>query len=347
MERFGYTILALAVSTLWQVPAQAHHSASNFDVSNKITLEGTIVRYEWKNPHVYVWLEQDASADGQGGAEKVVWELEGQPPSMLRRMGWTQETLNVGDHVTIEGSPDRNAGKKKALMETLHKDDNTVLDQSYAAIFASLSKNDATETYHADNFNGTWATLLNYQVIGPLLMPTKSFQLTEKGLAAVDSFVETVDSPALKCIPGAAPGAMLAPDVKVIDVRDDVVVIRSEFDGIERVVHLDQKNHYGAAESIQGHSIGHWEDGVLVVDTAHFAPYRASIAGLPSGRTKHLTERFALSEDGSQINYSFELEDPEYLAQTVSGTNVQWIYRPDLDYKPSPCDQDNARRFAN
>jgi hypothetical protein len=40
-----------------------------------------------------------------------------------------------------------------------------------------------------------------------------------------------------------------------------------------------------------------------------------------------------------------ELEDPEYLTQPVTG-EVQWPYRPDLEYVALPCDLDNARRFA-
>ena len=346
MERINYSATILAGALIFPQLALAHHSASNFDTNNKITLEGTIVRYEWKNPHVYVWLAENPNADTQKDTQQVVWEIEGQPPSMLRRMGWTQETLKIGDRVTVTASADRNPEKKKALLETLHKADNTLLDQSYATIFASLSKNDATEIYHASGINGTWATLINYQVIAPLLMPKNTLQLTEKGLAAVDNFNEAVDSPSLQCNPGAAPGTMLAPDVKVIEVSDDAIVMRSEFSDTERVIHLNQKNHNSAVESNQGHSIGHWEGRTLVVDTTHFAPYRASIAGLPSGNAKHIVEKFTLSEDGSELSYSYELEDPEYLAAPVAGNGVKWIYRPDLSYKSLPCDIENAQRFT-
>jgi hypothetical protein len=56
-------------------------------------------------------------------------------------------------------------------------------------------------------------------------------------------------------------------------------------------------------------------------------------------------ERLALHEDGSGVTYSYELEDPEYLAAPVTGS-VEWQYRPDLDYHAVACDLDNARRFV-
>ena len=66
-------------------------------------------------------------------------------------------------------------------------------------------------------------------------------------------------------------------------------------------------------------------------------------AGLPSGARKHLVERFALNADGG-LAYSFELDDPDYLRERVTGT-TQWLYRPDVEYVATPCDRDNAKRF--
>jgi hypothetical protein len=95
---------------------------------------------------------------------------------------------------------------------------------------------------------------------------------------------------------------------------------------------------------VQGHSIGRWDNGVLVVDTASFTPHRlGNGAGLPSGARKHLVERFALSAQGG-VTYSFELADPEFLKEPVTGT-AEWLHRPDVDFTATPCSTDNARRF--
>ena len=77
---------------------------------------------------------------------------------------------------------------------------------------------------------------------------------------------------------------MILPGFRSIEVRDDAVAIRGEDAAVERLVHLDVATHDGAAPSVQGHSIGRWDDGTLVVDTAQFTPHRlGNGAGLPSG----------------------------------------------------------------
>jgi hypothetical protein len=167
---------------------------------------------------------------------------------------------------------------------------------------------------------------------------------TPAGVAAITEFRDADANPGLDCVPFASPPYMILPGFRSIELRDDAVVIRGEDAAVERVVHLNVANHDGAAPSVQGHSIGRWENGALVVDTARFGPHRlGNGAGLPSGAAKHLVERFALNAEGG-LTYSFEVEDAEYLKERVTGT-AQWLYRPDVEYTPTPCSRDNAQRF--
>ena len=82
---------------------------------------------------------------------------------------------------------------------------------------------------------------------------------------------------------------------------------------------------------------------MLVVDTTNFAD-EVTWAGLSSGGAKHLVERFAVSDDGKAMNYSFVWEDAEYLAEPVSGSG-QLTFRPDLKLEGADCDLESARRF--
>ena len=79
----------------------AHHSfASEFDANTPMNLKGVVTKVEWKNPHTYFYLDV-TGADG-----KVAnWALEMGSPNALMRQGWTRNTLNIGDKVTVEGSP--------------------------------------------------------------------------------------------------------------------------------------------------------------------------------------------------------------------------------------------------
>ena len=48
-------------------PTSAHHSISMFDTSQEILIEGTVARFDWVNPHMYLTVETKGP-DGQAGA---------------------------------------------------------------------------------------------------------------------------------------------------------------------------------------------------------------------------------------------------------------------------------------
>jgi hypothetical protein len=90
----------------------------------------------------------------------------------------------------------------------------------------------------------------------------------------------------------------------------------------------------------QGHSIGRWEEGALVVDTVlfedHRAPIRGPNEGVPSGAERHVVERYTLSEDGNRILIEFSVEDPEYLAEPFTGT-LEWVYVSNFELSGFSC----------
>ena len=93
--RVRLTILSVSVSLgallLVSVPAWAHHSNSAFYIEQIIEVKGVITKWEWVNPHTFIYLSVD---DGKGG--KVEWTVEGRAPGVLRRAGWERTTLQVG-----------------------------------------------------------------------------------------------------------------------------------------------------------------------------------------------------------------------------------------------------------
>jgi hypothetical protein len=81
------------------VPALAHHSfAAQFDATKPITLQGTVTKVEWRNPHIWVYLDVK-DADGK----VTPWECEGGAPNALTRQGWSRTTLKIGEPLTIDG----------------------------------------------------------------------------------------------------------------------------------------------------------------------------------------------------------------------------------------------------
>jgi hypothetical protein len=91
------------MATLMLAPAPqtlAHHSFAAEYGSKPITLNGTIVKFVWMNPHTRIYLDV---TDASGAVTR--WECEGNAPGGLQSNGWSRESLKPGDHVTIEGYP--------------------------------------------------------------------------------------------------------------------------------------------------------------------------------------------------------------------------------------------------
>jgi uncharacterized protein DUF6152 len=326
------TLLVIATGGI----ALAHHGTANFDTTQKVQLEGTITRYDWANPHVFIWLE---TRDEHGNA--VTWQVEGGPPALLRRAGVTRDLISVGQHVKVIGHPGRAPDRHQAVMSSLQTEANeTIAFGQVDATSAIISKREQVPVA-ATSLQGTWGSLIDMAVFAKLSV--RQLKLTDKGRQAVSGYAEN-KSDYGKCLDGIVPGSMLAPDIKRVVLSDTTITIGREWDGVIRSIHMDQRSHDGAAPSLQGHSIGHWEGDTLVIDTARFTPHPAGISlRVPSGPDKHLVERVKLDADKTHLLYSFVLDDPEYLTEPVVSGDVLWTYRPDLEFAPTACDPEIAR----
>ena len=68
MKRPTAAIPILAAAALLSVPASAHHSQSMFDTSQEILIEGTVARFDWVNPHMYLIVETKGPLDTRRAA---------------------------------------------------------------------------------------------------------------------------------------------------------------------------------------------------------------------------------------------------------------------------------------
>ena len=84
------------VPSLW-----AHHGLAQFDTKHPLKLQGTVTRFEWINPHAYIY------ADVKDEKGKLAnWRLEMGSLGMLTRFGgWTRDTLKPGDKIIFDGFP--------------------------------------------------------------------------------------------------------------------------------------------------------------------------------------------------------------------------------------------------
>jgi hypothetical protein len=329
---FLLSVPAAALS-LMTLPAAAHHSQAIYDTDQIVTIEGIVTDYRWTNPHTYLYVETQSDS-----GETVVRAIEGQVTAIMRRLGWDSDTFAPGDHVIVRAHPSRDPKRTMALIYSAEK--NGVTWSGDVEPLRSLGK----AAGRADSLSGIWE--VPFTPLIRLFSEPSSWAVTAKGAEGVASYDDRSMNPQLQCIPRAAPWLMIFTGVHKIELGDSVVWIRTEYNTVDREVHMNA-SHDGAAFTRQGHSIGRWDGDVLVVDTTHFADNRSGHArGIRSGARKHLVERFSLDPGGESLTYRFELEDPEYLAAPVTG-ELQAAYRPDLDFRPVPCDLDTAGRFTS
>ncbi len=327
------SVLAVA---LWATGARAHHSSAMYDDHQTVTVTGVVTRYVWANPHVYIYVVQ------QVGAQKIEWEIEGGPPSILRRVGLSAATLHPGDSVTVTGKPAKNSARRALLPTSIKLGEVTVFDRKGEV--TQLTSYNARASGSERGLEGVWVTLLDLKVEEQL--DEDKLALTPKGRTARKHFDERTMHPGTRCVPYSAPVFMLTPDLKRIRRKDKVLLIDGEFDAAQRTIHMDAEAHDGAPVSNQGHSIGRWEGSSLVIDTTQFSPSSIGNAyGVPSGPGKHLVERLTPAADGKSLTYHFELSDPEYIATTVKA-DVRWVFNPTATYAPDKCDPESARHFT-
>jgi hypothetical protein len=83
------------------MPAFAHHTFAMFDLSHKLTLQGTVKEMQWTNPHCFLQLV--VSKDGK----TQEWSLQMNAPLDLYRNGWRPTSVKAGDNLTVIINPSK------------------------------------------------------------------------------------------------------------------------------------------------------------------------------------------------------------------------------------------------
>jgi hypothetical protein len=117
--------MARLLALLWILvcgAALAHHSfAVFFDTDSQLRkVTGVVKEFRFSNPHGVVTL-----AVKQGGRE-IIWRAETNSPSILRRRGWTAQSLHLGETITVEGWPARDGSNYMRLRSATHANGEAV-----------------------------------------------------------------------------------------------------------------------------------------------------------------------------------------------------------------------------
>ena len=329
----------IATASVCALPASAHHSDAGIDMESIVAFDGTVADLVWRNPHVYVLVEQ-TGADG----EAVEWELQMGPTNVMSRRGWRRDTLQPGEQVSVRAHASL-SGRPYGIIESIDKDGGLRLAEPTGGAPADATATTLEGTWIADR-SATMSYPGGFDGFFNALMT-----LNDNGRAAQAAYDPLSDeNPEATCVGRPTPAALVSTSLYLmeIDLREEeqTVILRSEYFDEVRTVYMDGREHPDPSERFAtGHSIGWWEGDTLVVDTRNFEDHRSPYQiGVPSGGQKHVVERYRLNGDGARIDLQFTLDDPEYLAEPMVHSR-QLNYSPHMRMYPGACDPEATSRF--
>jgi hypothetical protein len=332
MQRPLTAICALAASTALAAPAFAHHSQAMFDTSQELVIKGTVARFDWVNPHMYLVVDT-TGPDGKPA------QVEGEGLGITQALvdGLHKEDLKPGTPVVMRVNPNRGGwGKQVRILDVTTED---------GEIHPFYEANKRTRTLTpAKSLDGHWAP--NRAALGAGFGAMARWPITPEGRATQAKLI--ADG---LCYVEPVPFIAVLDELRTIEVGKDQIVMNFDNTGdrVDRIIHMTAKHPDNVQPSKQGHSIGRWEGETLVIDTIAFTPDPSGLGtNVPSSAGKHLTERLTLTEDKTRIRYEVTVEDPVFL--TGPGTlTQQWDHRPDLDFSQDTpgCDKNVAERYKS
>jgi len=98
IRRFGGLVIAALV--IGAATLSAHHSFAVFDMSQQKTITGVVSKFEWTNPHTFIWVDVP---NDKGVVES--WAIEGMSPNYLGRRGWSKNSVKAGEKITVSVRP--------------------------------------------------------------------------------------------------------------------------------------------------------------------------------------------------------------------------------------------------
>ncbi len=130
MKKTFLPLKALLLSAAFTTQTgHAHHSFAVHFVENEIVaVTGTVTGFRFSNPHGILSFEVKKD---DGTIEQ--WRAETNSPNVLRRRGWTKDSLKAGDSITVDGFPSRDGTPYMRVSKVTFADGRELIGQGRAA----------------------------------------------------------------------------------------------------------------------------------------------------------------------------------------------------------------------
>ncbi len=351
-----------AVALCLPATAFAHHGFGLFDRTQDAIFTGTIKSIEFVNPHAYLYLDADTADGGT-----IAMRCEMRAATLMRRSGWSKEMFIPGARATIHGYRHRQ-DPGSCYLEEITIGEAQELNRNDQIEFSAVDTSNRPLRLPSGepNISGDWAQEqyviaippsgrgvglvpksmkegIEAGTIAPDAIPSAGWNaqpvtLTARGKEEFDAFEmwSPTDNPRLRCEPTSIILDWVhdGPVNRVVQ-EENRIVINYGLVAYERVIHMNLDAHPVAiAASPTGHSIGHWEDDVLVVDTVGFQP-GVIVPPLRHSDQLHVVERFALDTESMTLNRSYVATDPVYFTDEYIGSDTLLV--ADVPYENHGC----------
>jgi len=347
-------------------PGFAHHAiGAKFDPGKPLRFSGVVTDVDWRNPHVHVFVNVKRNGEEQN------WAVELASTVMLKKSGWSSETLRPGDRVSVRGIVARD-GSMQLWGESVVLGGNRVL---YVKDTAPVPPDVARPTPRwpdgvpilgaVDASGGYWGYptktaleqdgaqvpmdaygLLKHLSDAPKVAP---FQPWALALYEDRQKRDLRDDPLyLKCKPTSGVREFQSPlGVQFIADRrrQRIFVLVGSGDRNYRILYLDGRKPVGQVGGddnnplYYGRSVGQWKGDTLVIQTTGFNEgFWFTNGGLPHTSMLHLTERFS-RPNYDTLHYEVTVDDPgAYTKPWTASWDLRWVGGEDL---PTYFCQDN------
>src|SRR5262245_39462407 len=115
----------VALIAVLSAPLVAHHGrGATYDMKKRVTLNGTVSRVEWRNPHVLIYMDVK-DADGK----VVTWGFENSGVSTLAQEGYNRNTLKVGQPITAIVNPAANGAPTAIVVKIILADGKEIMSR--------------------------------------------------------------------------------------------------------------------------------------------------------------------------------------------------------------------------
>jgi hypothetical protein len=121
---------------------------------------------------------------------------------------------------------------------------------------------------------------------------------------------------------------------RITQNKDTIVILYGQM-GLKRTVYMNMKQHPANVKPTRaGHSIGRWENDVLIVDTVGFLP---GVLNQPVKHSDklHVVERFTLDPKTMKLTRAYSAEDPVYMKGQYTGSDTVEV--ADAEYSEDHC----------